>query len=73
MTKEMADYSAIKHHLEQNSLHFYTFHPKSEKPIKTVIRHLPGHTPAEHISNELVALKFSVISVRQMTASRQLP
>jgi hypothetical protein len=22
MTKEMADYSAIKHHLEQNSLHF---------------------------------------------------
>jgi hypothetical protein len=68
MTKEMADYSAIKHHLEQN-----TFHPKSEKPIKAVFRHLPGDTPAEDISNELVALGFSVISVRQMTASRQLP
>jgi hypothetical protein len=73
MTKEMADYSAIKHHLEQNILQFCTFHPKSEKPIKAAIRHLPGDTPAEDISNELVALGFSVISVQQMTANRQLP
>jgi hypothetical protein len=72
MTKEMADYSAIKHHFEQNSLRFFTSHPKSEKPIKAVIRHLPGDTPAEDISNELVALGSSVISVRQMTANREL-
>jgi hypothetical protein len=69
----MADYSATKHHFEQNSLHFHTFHAKSEKSINAVIRHLPGDTPAEDISNELVALGFSVISVRQMTVNRQLP
>lgn len=31
---------------------------------------LPGDTPAEGLSNELVALCYSVISVRQMTAIR---
>jgi hypothetical protein len=72
MTKELADYSAITHHLQQNSLYFYTFLPKSEKPIMAVIRHLPGDTLAEDISNELVALGFSVVSFRQMKANRQL-
>jgi hypothetical protein len=73
VTQEMADYAAVRAHLENKNLSYYTFHPKSEKPIKAVIRHLPSDTPAEDISNGLQDLGFSVISVRQMTANRQSP
>jgi hypothetical protein len=41
----MADYSAIRAYFDSNQLHYYTFHPKYEKPIKAVIRQLPGGTP----------------------------
>jgi hypothetical protein len=41
VTKEMADFSAIRKHLDNNSLSYFTFFPKLEKPIKAVIRHLP--------------------------------
>jgi hypothetical protein len=41
--------------------------------MKAVIRHLPHNTPAEDISDGLVSLGFDVISVKQMTATRQLP
>jgi len=47
------------------------FHPKSLRPVKLVIRHLPGDTPAEDISSEMVALDFSVNSVRQLTTKQQ--
>ena len=47
------------------------FHPKAEKPIKAVIRYLPGETPAEDIVNELLALGYKVDNVRQMTTTRQ--
>jgi hypothetical protein len=70
VTREMADYLAIKRHFDLSQLGYFTFHPKSEKPIKAVIRHLPSDTPAEDISQELTALGFNVISVRQMTTSR---
>jgi hypothetical protein len=69
----MADYVAIKRHFDHNQLSYFTFHPKCEKPIKAIIRHLPSDTPAEDISQELTALGFSVISVRQMTVSRSQP
>jgi hypothetical protein len=46
------------------------FYPKSLRPVKAVIRHLSGNIPAEDISNELVALGFSVISVRQLAATK---
>jgi hypothetical protein len=72
-TCEMADYSAIRAHFDSNNLHCYTYHLKSEKPIKAVIRHLPGDTPAEDISNGLQDLGFSVLSVNQLTATRPLP
>jgi hypothetical protein len=42
----------------------------SDWPIKAVIRHLPGNTPAEDIAKELQALGFIVISVRQLTSKR---
>jgi hypothetical protein len=53
ITKEMADYSAMKSYLETNNLRYFTFSPNSEKPIKAVIHHLPPDTQAEDISNSL--------------------
>jgi hypothetical protein len=60
----MADYSAIKPYLEKNNLQYFTFSPKSEKPIKAVIYNLSPDTPAEDISNSLEALSFNVVNVR---------
>jgi hypothetical protein len=48
-------------------------YPKSEKPMKAVIRDLPYNTPADDISDGLVSLRFDVISVKQMIASRRSP
>jgi hypothetical protein len=73
VTKKMADFSAIKTFLETNKLPFFTFFPKSEKPVKAVIRHLPLNTPAEDISDGLVSMDFDVISVKQMTTTRRNP
>jgi uncharacterized paraquat-inducible protein A len=41
--------------------------------VKTVIRHLPQNTPAEDSPNGLVGLRFDVISVTLMTATRRSP
>jgi hypothetical protein len=73
VTKEMVDFSAVKKYLENNNLSYFSFYPKSENPIKAVIRHLPKDTPAEDISVDLVSLGFDVISVKQMTATRRTP
>jgi hypothetical protein len=68
ITKETADYSAIKSYLEKNNLQYFTFSPNSEKPIKAVICHLPPDLPAEDISNSLEGLGFNII-VRQLTTN----
>jgi hypothetical protein len=39
VTKEMADFTAIRKHLDNNNLTYFTFFPKSEKHIKAVVRH----------------------------------
>jgi hypothetical protein len=69
----MADFLAIKSHFEGNNLSFFTFYPKSEKPIKAVIRHLPQNTPAENICDGLVSLVFDIVSVKQMTTTCRSP
>jgi hypothetical protein len=69
----MEDFQAIKSHLEENNLSFFTFYTKTEKPIKAVIRHLPHNTPANDICDGLVSLGFDVISVKQMTTTRRSP
>jgi hypothetical protein len=69
----MADFLAIKSHFEGNNLSFFTFYPKSEKPIKAVIRHLPISTPAEDKCDGLVSLSFDVVNVKQMTTTRRSP
>jgi hypothetical protein len=69
----MADFQSIKSHFNTNNLSYYLFYPKSEKPMKAVIRHLPQNTPAEDISDGLVSLGFDIISVKQMAATRWSP
>jgi hypothetical protein len=73
ITKTMADFSAFKSYLEKITLPILLFTPKSLKPIKAVILRLPLNTPAEDISDGLVSLDLDVISVKQMTATRQSP
>jgi hypothetical protein len=71
LTKNMVDFQAVKSHFEGNNLSFFSFFPKSEKPIKAVIRHLPANTPAEDIAEGLGELGFEVFSVRQLTTTRR--
>jgi hypothetical protein len=63
----MADFSAIKQYSQ--NLHYFTFFPKSLKPIKAVIRHLPGNTPAEEIYEGLVELGFDIVSVKLLSTT----
>jgi hypothetical protein len=73
VTKEMPDFSAIKKYLDNNNLSYFTFFPKSEKPIKAVICHLPMNSPAQDISDGLMDLGFDIISVEQMSTTRRSP
>jgi hypothetical protein len=73
LTREMADFSAIKSFFLSKKFSFYTYFPKSQKPIKVVIRYLPPNTPADEICEALVELGFDTISVRQMTSKRRSP
>jgi hypothetical protein len=74
ITRGMVDFLAVKSHFEKNNLlSYFTFYPKSEKPIKAVVRHLPQNTPAEDICDGLVSLDFDVISVKQMRTTHRSP
>jgi hypothetical protein len=66
----LADFAAVKSHLEANKLPYFTFYPKYLKPFKAVIRHLPMNTPAEDISEGLMELGFDIISVKQTSTRR---
>jgi hypothetical protein len=72
ITRAMTDFNAVRSHFDKNNLSYFTF-PKSDRPIKAVIRHIPIDTPAEDISDGLVTLGFDVVSVKQMSASRRSP
>lgn len=58
--------------MDKNNLHYFTFFPNSEKPIKAVIHYFPD-MPAENISNSFEGLGICVISVRQVTATQRAP
>jgi hypothetical protein len=68
-SRGMADFQSVKSHFDANSLFYYLFHLKPEKPMKAVIRHLPQNTPADG----LVSLGFDISSVKQMTVNRRSP
>jgi hypothetical protein len=42
VTREMADFSAVKTYFTRENLSIYTFFSKSLKPVKAVIRNLPS-------------------------------
>jgi hypothetical protein len=69
ITKTLADYAAVKSHLKTPKLPHFTFYPKSPKPNKAVIRHLPMNIPAQDISEGLTDL----ISVKKMSTTRRSP
>jgi hypothetical protein len=73
VTKEMADISSIRSQFENNNSPYFTFYPKSQKPIKAVIQQLAVSAPAEDISDGLVSLGFDVTSVKQMSTTRRSP
>jgi hypothetical protein len=73
ITKEVADYSAMKSYTEKNNPHYFNFSPNSENFIKAVIRHLSPDIPAEDISNSLGDIGFDVFKVRRLTATRRAP
>jgi hypothetical protein len=62
--RSMADFQSVKSNFDAHNLSYYFFYPKSEKPMKAVIRHLPHNTPAEDITDGLVSLGFDIISVK---------
>jgi hypothetical protein len=67
----LADFAAVKSHLETNNLPYLSVYPKYLKQFKAVIRHLPMNTPTEDISEGLMELGFEIISVKQMTSTRR--
>jgi hypothetical protein len=67
----MVDYQSVKTYFQSNNVFYYTFYPKSEKPFKAVVRHLPSNTPADGIAKGLVDLGFDVFSVKQMSTARR--
>jgi hypothetical protein len=72
-TREMEDYKRLKDYLERNGLNFFTFNPKSDNPLKAIIRHLPSDTPAEDISKGLKELGFGIVSVKKITTMHPSP
>jgi hypothetical protein len=64
VAKEMADFSAIKSHFDDQRVFDFTFYPKLQKSLNAVIN-LPHSTPAEDIYDGLMTLGFDVISVKQ--------
>jgi hypothetical protein len=44
ITKTLADFAAVKSYLETHNLPYFTFYPKSLKPMKAIICHLPMNT-----------------------------
>jgi hypothetical protein len=69
----MEDFQSVKFHFHAHNFSYYSFYPKSEKPIQAVICHLPHNTPTEYIYDGLVSLGFDISSVKQMTAARRSP
>jgi hypothetical protein len=71
ITKEIADFQAVRLHFDFNNFSCYSFFSKTEEPIKVVIRHLPINTPAEDIAEFLGEFGFEAVSVRRLSTTRR--
>jgi hypothetical protein len=61
VAKEVTNFSAIKEHFNSQNQNCFIFFPKSLKPMKALMRHLPGNTPAEEVYEGQVGLGFDII------------
>jgi hypothetical protein len=68
--KEMADFSAIKTFFKNEKLAYFTFHPKSLKPISA---DTPAATLYEALRELGFEIGFEIISVKQMSSNRRAP
>jgi hypothetical protein len=66
VSKDMAEFLALKPHPATHKLSYFTFQPKSQKVVKAVVSHLPINTPPEDTSNGLADLAFHVIGVKKI-------
>jgi hypothetical protein len=64
VTKDMVNYRAVKAQFQNRNLQYFTFHPKSQKPINAATCHVSQNAPAEDISYGLIDFGFDVISVK---------
>jgi hypothetical protein len=72
-SNSMVDYNAIQEFRTEKNLHFFTFYTKADKPVKAIIRHLPGNIYSENITVALQEIDYDVASVKQTTAKRPIP
>jgi ABC-type uncharacterized transport system substrate-binding protein len=59
-TKSMADYNAVQEFLSEKNLHLFSFYIKACKPVKAVIRHLPGNVSADDIT--MILQEYTITS-----------
>jgi hypothetical protein len=62
VTKEMADFSTVRCDFESKILPYFIVYPKSQKPIKAEIRHLPFTAPTEDISVGFWTLSLTLLA-----------
>jgi hypothetical protein len=66
------DYNTIQKLPTEKKLHFFTFYSKVDKPVKAIIRHLPGNISAEDVAVTLHEADYDII-VKHTTAKRPTP
>jgi tRNA U34 5-carboxymethylaminomethyl modifying enzyme MnmG/GidA len=64
------DFSAIKSHFDDQRTSYFTFYPKSQKPVQDLICYLKYSNPEENISIRLMSPRFDVISVKQKKSNQ---
>jgi hypothetical protein len=72
-TRSISDFEDVESYFFNKNLSYYSFFPRSRKPIKADVRHLPANTPAEDTSDGLVTLGFDVVRVKRMNYNRRSP
>jgi hypothetical protein len=62
-TKNMVHYNVIQKIPHLENLRFFTFYTKADKPVKVVIRDLPGSISAEDTTVALQEIDYDVINI----------
>ncbi|GBM97576.1 RNA-directed DNA polymerase from mobile element jockey [Araneus ventricosus] len=75
--KDELEHRKLTKYLKIADLEYFTMTPRSERPIKVVIRGIPPETPAEYVKESLIEeYKFEIEKVAQLTqfkTKRPLP